>query len=99
MKKGSSAKGFRIGLLTGVDAGALIGFASGDDKDNCFICFTAAQKALFGVVYFGVMGGITGGISGLKEKKFSIKNKKSNFVEMKLYMQKKIVRSTPESPK
>jgi hypothetical protein len=53
-------KSLGVGLLIGASSGAVIGLASGDDQ-NCFICFTAEEKALVG----GAMLGLTGGVVGL----------------------------------
>jgi len=86
VKKGSPGKGFLTGLGIGLASGALIGLASGDDNGNCFICFTAGEKALIDGVFLGATGGITGAIIGLKEKKFKINGQRSKFDEMKQYM-------------
>lgn len=53
-------KSFGVGLLVGAGSGVLVGLASGDDQ-NCFICFTAEEKALV----VGAMLGLTGGAVGL----------------------------------
>ena len=57
-------KGVGAGLLVGAGSGALIGLASGDDE-NCFICFTAEEKALVGAAALGLAGGAVGLIFGL----------------------------------
>jgi hypothetical protein len=49
----------------GAFSGGLIGFASGDDPPGSgFFTFTAGEKAAFGAIGFGVLGGIIGGIAG-----------------------------------
>jgi hypothetical protein len=52
-----------IGLLIGTTAGAILGFASGDDQD-CWICFTAPEKAAVLGTFLGGSGGLLGGAIG-----------------------------------
>ena len=61
-------KSFGGGLLVGAGSGAVIGLASGDDQ-NCFICFTAEEKALVGGAALGLAGGAVGLILGLVRRR------------------------------
>ena len=74
----------------------MIGLASGDDK-NCFVCFTAGEKALFDGLSFGAIAGITGAVIGLKEKKFRLNGDKSNFNELRQYLQNEVKRSASKT--
>jgi hypothetical protein len=59
-------KGTLIVAAIGGTVGAVIGFASGDDKPKGFYTWTltAGQKALIGGVGGGVIGGLIGGVVG-----------------------------------
>jgi hypothetical protein len=68
-KRGSFLKGLGIGVLSGAVTGALLGFLSGDDKQEqenrwAILSFSAEQKALVSGLFFGVVGGAIGGIAG-----------------------------------
>jgi hypothetical protein len=65
-KHGRGAReGAIIGLVAGTTAGALVGFASGDDMPcgnfSCVVGFSSGQKAVIG----GVLGAVTGTVLGL----------------------------------
>ena len=68
VKKSKAGKGALYGLLIGGAAGALLGFASGDDESG-FFTFTAEEKALMGGASWGIAGLILGGIAGLTSGK------------------------------
>jgi hypothetical protein len=53
--------GLGYGFLAGAGAGAIMGFASGDDEEG-FFQTTAGQKALIGGIFFGAAGASIGGI-------------------------------------
>lgn len=67
--RGSGAlRGLAIGGGAGVLAGAVIGFADGDDdcpSDSwCLFQMTAGEKASIGAVVFGLVGGVVGATLG-----------------------------------
>ncbi len=62
-KKSSFLSDLGTGILIGGATGAVLGLASGDDK-NMFFPWTAAQKALAYGLGLGVLGGGVGGIVG-----------------------------------
>ncbi len=64
VKKSKAGKGALHGLLIGGAAGALLGFASGDDESDFLLSFTAEEKALIGGASWGALGLILGGIIG-----------------------------------
>jgi len=70
VKKSKLFQGLGYGLLIGGGSGALLGFASGNDKPGWF-SLTAGQKAALGALGFGVLamsvGGIWGSIKGIDE--------------------------------
>ena len=83
-RKGAVGRGaWRVALI-GCAAGAIIGFASGDDPVDQFLSFTAGDKAILG----GFVGAFTGGLIGvligsLVKKKFIIGRNKEKFQAMK----------------
>ncbi len=83
VRKGRGARGLLIGAASGALAGALIGIAYGSDytgNNDCFFCFTAAEKAKLGAIFFGSLGGAIGGAIGAgAHKTFIIKGDKQNF--------------------
>ena len=56
--------GAGLGLLIGGVAGAITGFASGDDPETQWFAFTAEEKALAVGVVLGVGGAVLGGVIG-----------------------------------
>jgi hypothetical protein len=68
VKKSKMLQGSGIGLFVGGTAGAILGFADGDDEPGCFT-FTAEQKALVLGIFLGFTGLCFGGIAGLKSGK------------------------------
>jgi hypothetical protein len=56
-----------IGAGVGVGVGAFLGFADGDDRcsSDCFLKFSAAEKALFGGTVLGAIGLVTGFTIGI----------------------------------
>lgn len=71
VKKSGLFKGMGLGLLIGGASGALLGFASGDDKQG-FMSFTAGEKAGMAALGLGIVGTLVGGtvgtIGGLDDK-------------------------------
>jgi hypothetical protein len=70
--------------LIGCAAGAIIGFASGDDPVDQFLSFTAGEKAMVG----GFVGAFTGSLIGaligsVVKKKFIIGRNKQKFNVMR----------------
>ena len=63
VKKGELFKGMGLGLVIGGGSGAMLGFASGDDKSGWF-SMTAGEKAVVGGLALGVLGALGGGIWG-----------------------------------
>lgn len=69
----NARKGLTVGLLAGAGTGALIGFASGDDKCRnegfgCWFALTAPEKAgILGIVFGGV-GAVAGAVTGYLTK-------------------------------
>ncbi len=103
-KKNAGLKGALIGLGVGAATGALIGFASGDDKPHSYsgnvnysgisiLIFTAREKATLGAFGLGVIGTITGlCIGNLVKKKFVIGGDKEKMLERhQLIMQRAMV--------
>ena len=69
-------------ILAGAVAGAIIGFALGDDKG--FLAATAGEKAVFGAIVGIGIGSAIGGIIALStEKKYLINGELKNLQEMK----------------
>ena len=62
-KKGKVGRGAWQGLMIGVLAGTLIGYASGDDKEG-WIRFSAGQKAGITGATLGLVGTLIGVIAG-----------------------------------
>jgi len=90
-KKGQVGRSVLTGLLIGGAAGALIGFASGDDSKDEFLAFTAGEKALGLGIFGGGLGALTGLIVGLAaHKTFVIHGKKENYERMRKKMIKKL---------
>lgn len=63
--------GLGWGVLGGAAAGAVLGYASGDDdcntsrgEDMCYYAFTAGENAVFLGAFFGILGGLGGLIYG-----------------------------------
>jgi hypothetical protein len=83
-RKGAAGRGaWRVALI-GCAAGAIIGFASGDDPVNQFLSFTAGDKAILG----GFVGAFTGSLIGaligsVVKKKFIIERNKQKFNVMR----------------
>ena len=64
-----AAEGFGIGGGIGVAGGVVLGLASGDDppcEDGrwCLFNMSAGEKAVFGGIVFGMLGGVIGLASG-----------------------------------
>lgn len=58
-------KGLGLGAGAGALAGAVLGLASGDDPDSCWlICYTAGEKAAMGGIVLGVTGAVIGLVAG-----------------------------------
>jgi hypothetical protein len=61
-------EGLGIGSLIGLVGGAVIGFADGDDEcdpnQECFLAFTAGEKAAITGVVFGGFGALIGLVAG-----------------------------------
>jgi hypothetical protein len=56
-------KGALIGLGTGALAGVVIGLASGDDPESCWIfCYTASEKAAGLALVFAPVGALVGAL-------------------------------------
>ncbi len=71
MKKSNVGKGALYGLLISGAAGALLGFASGDDESGFLLNFTAEEKALIAGASLGITGlilGVTIGATSGKDK-------------------------------
>jgi hypothetical protein len=66
-RKGGLGRGILYGALVGMTTGALLGFASGDDRSG-FISFNAEFKALMGGLAMTIPGAIIGGIIGHNSK-------------------------------
>ena len=67
VKKSNVFQGMFYGAAIGGAAGAILGFATGDDEPG-FFSFTAEDKALLGGIAFGALGLIFGGIAGANPK-------------------------------
>ncbi len=75
VKKSNVGKGALYGLLIGGAAGALLGFASGDDESDFLLNFTAEEKALIAGASLGITGlilGVTIGATSGKDKTIQI---------------------------
>ncbi|MEJ7601696.1 MAG: hypothetical protein WKG01_27590 [Kofleriaceae bacterium] len=59
-------EGLGLGLAIGAGFGAVLGLASGDDQceRECYIAFTAGEKAVVGAIVFGTLGSGIGLIVG-----------------------------------
>lgn len=72
-KKGRVGNSTLIGAASGMALGAIIGFASGDDPDDCWIlCYTAEEKALLTGTVLAVPGAGVGALIGTESKKFRV---------------------------
>ena len=65
----STQKGFAVGTLVGAGAGAILGFASGDQKCTARSACPASPKtapevAVAAGIFFGVLGGSVGAVTG-----------------------------------
>jgi hypothetical protein len=60
-RSGSRASGAALGAFIGAGIGTAAGLASGDDE-NCFICFTAGDKALILTVLLAPTGALFGAL-------------------------------------
>lgn len=70
VKRGRGAlEGLGLGIVIAGGTGALIGLASGDDECDpdreCFLAFTAGEKAVITGVVFGSLGGLLGLLVGV----------------------------------
>ena len=106
-KKNGGLKGALIGLGVGAAAGAIMGFASGDDPmkpytgepiSDFFIALansfalTAEEKAAGGAVTGALTGALTGFIIGkLAKKKFIIGGKKDNYRDLQGELMKRLI--------
>jgi hypothetical protein len=58
-------KGLGLGAGGGALLGVVLGLASGDDPDSCWlICYTAGEKAALAGASLGIIGGVVGLIAG-----------------------------------
>jgi hypothetical protein len=63
-------EGLGIGALVGASVGAVLGYADGDDECNsdegqwCILTFSAEEKAAFGAIGLGIVGGGIGLVVG-----------------------------------
>jgi hypothetical protein len=62
---GSAVRGLLYGLGGGAAAGAVFGYAQGDDPDDQFLSFSAEENAALGAVLFGGIGAIAGTVVGI----------------------------------
>jgi hypothetical protein len=101
-QKGSGVKGLVFGMLTGLTIGAISGFAAGSDPDRIITFrdpffgntdyFTVrGTSALEKAVLLGFLGMAGGAVIGatiglLTHRKFTIKGKRQNFLNMKSRM-------------
>ena len=62
----NTLKGLGLGLAIGAGTGALLGFASGDDKCGAQTCFLgdAGFKAAALGIFLGALGGVSGTVKG-----------------------------------
>ena len=67
VKKSKALLGAGIGLLIGASAGAILGYAEGDDYGT--MDTTAETKALVFGILLGIIGLCSGGLAGLKSGK------------------------------
>lgn len=63
-RKNSTWRGLGFGALAGLTVGAIAGFASGSDPKEDWFAFTAAEKALIGVILGAPLGGAVGAVVG-----------------------------------
>lgn len=76
-------KGIGIGAALGVGIGGMIGVASGSDTGNCFICFSAGDKAIIWGTLLGVPSTILGGILQSKKEKVTFSGDQADFDDKK----------------
>jgi hypothetical protein len=57
-----AVEGLGVGLLTGAVAGAFVGYTSEDAQ--CFVCFSAKERAVLGGIGFGLTGALVGVVLG-----------------------------------
>ena len=68
-ERGQAMKGAGYGAAGGALLGVVLGLASGDDPDSCWLfCYTAEEKAALGGASLGIVGGVVGLIAGALTK-------------------------------
>lgn len=69
LRPGRKTRGLAIGLLTGVAAGAAIGYAGGQDcQPGAFLCFSRGSTAAGGAIALGLVGAAVGALVAPGEK-------------------------------
>ena len=91
-----AGRGAWKGAIVGLLIGAVAGFIEGDDPEEYWFRFTAADKALiYGGLGAAAGTGIGALIGGLVKKKFIIGGRKENFDAMKINVLNKVYGGLP----
>jgi small nuclear ribonucleoprotein (snRNP)-like protein len=77
-RKGKIGISILIGGLSGIALGGVLGLADGDDPPGWF-SFTKEEKAMSGVMIFGVLGTSIGALVGTGKEKFNLKGNEALF--------------------
>lgn len=95
-RKGKGGQGALIGASIGVGVGAIIGFASSDDRDKIILPLSKGDKALIMGTTLGALGAITGAIINTKKAKYIIDGDAKKFQDVSKMLQgyQLIVKST-----
>lgn len=84
-RTGATGRAILIGAASGLVAGAIVGFAQGDDPPDPLFSATAGEKAIAVGVIGSVVGAAIGGVIGaVVKRKYTIRGKKEKFDRLRM---------------
>jgi hypothetical protein len=86
-RKGRLGRSVVIGGFSGAVFGAILGYATGSDNKDCFLC-SRSDSAQLGAFLFGIAGTVIGAIVGAFNIRVPIKGYQSNYEKQKVKLKK-----------